>query len=123
MYNKWTCSCITWPLSSVIPPEPVAQKPVHELAEAAVAETRPETRPVDRPTEDTPEDTPLEDMPQASEPKDTDPSSIQYIGIKVKPYLPPLPKSPKRLCETRLPSVPRFTIKQAPEGSADASRA
>ncbi len=35
-----------------------------------------------------------------------DPTSVQDIKIRVS-RLPPLPRSPRRLCTTRLPEVPR----------------
>jgi hypothetical protein len=124
MFYRWTClGCIKSPLTSVIPPEPVpVSVPTAPEPAAAVELT------IEIPTEVGEGVT--EETPQAPEAekveKSTDPNSIQYVGITVKPYLPPLPHSPKRLCETRLPSVPRFSIRQvttAPADSADASRA
>jgi hypothetical protein len=138
MFGKWTClPCFKSPLSSVIPPEPkkedttvAAEVPVPEVAaEVPVPEVAAEVPVPESEVETNSEigTRPEEETPQAPEVENntvTDPSSIQYIGITVKPYLPPLPQSPRRLCETRVASAPRFSIRQSNAGDfSDVSRA
>ena len=121
MYLKWTLSffsCFKAPLSSVVPPEPVPKptEPAEPTVSVDTLDVPPlPITPIPEPAApEVPAQPPaLEDLPQAGIAGALDPTTIQYINIKVKPYLPPLPHSPKRLCETRLAPVPRFTIRAA----------